>query len=425
LILSVIDAEGWLWDYANKCDDCGWKQIQGRLAAELGVSESAFISHATHSHAAMDFLGGWGFVPDWYMQQAVDSIEASVRSAIAVMEPARLEAGEVLARPYNRERRDTYRAAEDPTISYLRAFVPGSTTTTEPAKGNGKGQAGKQDPVVVTEPARTIATIGVYAAHPTTRGTNDGIAHADWPGLFAETAEERFGGMAMHMMSGLGNMSASGGTAIGAHLANTLPELGEGRLVEQTSITTGERRWAQPATNVPLTALGLPGFFDRAFLSEPATIAVGEAYDEGAAQRWAEGFGDDPDAPPFEDVTSPCVSASPFSVEVVARAANIGGAVAVTSGPGEMFANSTNTIEEQAARELGVFALAVAQANDALGYLPESFEQSTNPVAGQGGGFVAGGVAYINYEDAYSIDRCFGDANLEYTLDLLNQVFGR
>jgi len=398
LMLTVIDAEGWLWDYAEKCDDCGWKQIQARLAAELGVSESSFVSHATHSHAAMDYLGGWGFVPDWYMQQSVDSIEASVRSAIAAMQPARLEVGEVLARPYNRERRDTYRAAEDPTISYLRAFVP-ETATTEPGKGQGKGGAPNQQPPEVTIPARTLATIGVYAAHPTTMGTNGGTAHPDWPGLFAKQAEERFGGMAMHMMSGLGNMSASGGTAIGTHLANTLPALGAGRLVEATSIATTERRWAQPATNVPLSALGVAGFFDRKFLSEPATIAVGES------------------------ANSPCVSASPFSVEVVARAANIGGALAVTSGPGEMFANSTNTIEEQMSRLYGVFALAVAQSNDSLGYLPESFEQSTNPAAGQGGGFVGGGELYINYEDAYAIDRCFGDANLEYTLELLDQVF--
>ena len=31
LVLTVIDAEGWLWDYASKCDDCGIKQIGAAL----------------------------------------------------------------------------------------------------------------------------------------------------------------------------------------------------------------------------------------------------------------------------------------------------------------------------------------------------------------------------------------------------------
>ena len=49
----------------------------------------------------------------------------------------------------------------------------------------------------------------------------------------------------------------------------------------------------------------------------------------------------------------------------------------------------------------------LAQANDALGYMPQSFE--LNPVGQQGLGFVAGGYLIVNYEDSYAIDRCFGD----------------
>ena len=60
----------------------------------------------------------------------------------------------------------------------------------------------------------------------------------------------------------------------------------------------------------------------------------------------------------------------------------------------------------------------LAQANDALGYIPQSFE--LNPVGQQGLGFVAGGYLIVNYEDSYAIDRCFGDMALETTLDLLN-----
>jgi hypothetical protein len=59
----------------------------------------------------------------------------------------------------------------------------------------------------------------------------------------------------------------------------------------------------------------------------------------------------------------------------------------------------------------------LAQANDALGYLPQSFE--LNPVGQQGLGFAFGGYVFVNYEDSYAIDRCFGDMTLETTLDLL------
>ena len=64
----------------------------------------------------------------------------------------------------------------------------------------------------------------------------------------------------------------------------------------------------------------------------------------------------------------------------------------------------------------------LAQANDALGYMPQSFE--LHPVGQQGLGFVAGGAVFVNYEDSYSIDRCVGDMVLETTLDLWNSLGG-
>ena len=56
-------------------------------------------------------------------------------------------------------------------------------------------------------------------------------------------------------------------------------------------------------------------------------------------------------------------------------------------------------------------------ANDALGYIPQSFE--LNPVGQQGLGFFFGGYLIVNYEDSYAVDRCFGDMVLETTLGLL------
>ena len=386
LVMSVIDGEGWLWDYANKCTDCGAKQIAAALAAdpELAarkVTPKSFVLHATHSHAAPDFIGGWGFVPDWYMAQVTATIKQAAKEAVLGMVPAVLETGEQEARPHNAERRDTYRSAEEQQVSWLRAL-------TIPAAAP---DAKKKDPAPAPE---TIATIGAFAGHPTTKGTNGGVAHADWPGVFEKRLEARFGGVGLHFMTGLGNMSASGGTQMGARLADLLPAVGEGRLVDSTDLVVAQTTWRQPVTNVPLDALGTPGFFDRQFDPMPATLRTGKKPD-----------------------TAPCVSASAQSVEMPVTAARIGDDVVLTTAPGEVFSNLTNTIKEQ---KPGRVTLPLGQTNDALGYMPQSFE--LHPVGQQGAGFAAGGLVFVNYEDSYAVDRCLGDMVLETTIGLLKTI---
>jgi hypothetical protein len=365
-VLTVVDGEGWLWDYASKCDDCGAKQLSRDLGAELGIDPAGIVIASTHSHAAPDFVGGWGFVPGWYMTQVTDAIRRTVTDAVARMEPAVVEVGEETARAYNRERRDTYRSAEEQQVGWLRAYVP--------------GRSGRNP--------RVIATLGAYAAHPTTKGTNDGVAHPDWPGAFARRLEQRFGGVGLHFMTGLGNMSAAGDTGRG--VADLLPPLGAGTPVARADVRAERVTWRQPLTNVPLTALGAPGFFDRRIDRTPATVTMGKSE------------------------TAPCTSAAPVSAEVAAGAIRVGDDLVITTGPGELFSNLTNTIKEHSPARV---TLPLAQANDALGYLPQSFE--LNPASQQGAGFVAGGFLVVNYEDSYAVDRCVGDMVLETTLGLL------
>jgi hypothetical protein len=369
LVLTVVDSEGWLWDYKSKCATCGAKQIAAALAADpalkrRGLTASSFVLHATHSHSAPEFVGGWGFVPDWYMAQITDQIKATAKKAVLSLQPARVQVGEVEARAFNGERRDTYRAAEEQQLSWLRAT---------------SAKTGK-----------TIATLGAYAAHPTTNGTNDGVGSSDWVGHFEKRLEQRFGGIALHMMTGLGNMSASGGVKIGEQLADLVPVRGR-PVTGPLRLTRGTIR--NPITNVPLDALGTPGFFDRKFDPLPGTVSVGE------------------------NPNAPCVSASPQSVELPITAAKLGNDAVFTFAPGEVFSNLTNTIKEKNA---GKIAFPIAQANDALGYMPQSFEM--NPVGQQGLGFVAGGYVFVNYEDSYSIDRCVGDHILETTLSMLTAL---
>ncbi|MQB01014.1 MAG: hypothetical protein GEU78_12090 [Actinobacteria bacterium] len=375
LVTTIIDGEGYFWDYESKCDDCGIKQIAAELAADpdLGLEKEGIVIAATHAHSAPDFIGGWGFVPDWYMEQVADSIKDSVRNAVTSMEPARLEVGEVLARAHNSERRDTYRSAEEQQLTWLRAVG---------AEGHGPRRS------------KTIATIGAFAGHPTTRGTNGGVAHADWPALFEKRVEDRFGGVGLLFMTGLGNMSTRGGTNMGAPLGDLVAEVGGGIRLENTEVEFAQQTWAQPTTNVPLTALGVPGFFDRAFLASPAEVRTGKSPD-----------------------TAPCASASPSSVELAASAARIGDGFALSAAPGEIFSNVSNTIKEQSGAAV---TMPIGQANDALGYMPQSFE--LHPVGQQGLGFVAGGAVFVNYEDAYSIDRCVGDKVLEETIAMFKEV---
>ena len=381
LVLVVLDGEGWFWDYAKKCEDCGAKQIAAELAGDktLGLEKENIVIAATHGHSAPDFIGGWGFVPDWYMEQVADSIRSTIREALAVMRPATLEYGEHEARPFNSERRDTYRSAEEEQLGWLRAYSVSKKTKT------------------------TIATIGSYAAHPTSFGTNGGEAHPDWPGLFEKSLEQRFGGIGLHFMTGLGNISASGlkqvndpNHSTGADdLAALVGGVGAGDVIDNPDIETAQATWDQPATNVPLTALGTPGFFDRQFVQDrPSTVRTGE----------------DPEK--FQ-----CVSGSPVTVEVAASAARIGDEFALTAAPGEVFSNFSNTIKEKSGAAV---TMPLGQANDALGYMPQSFE--LNQAGQQGPGFVGQiqGYAVINYEDAYAIDKCFGDMALETSIGLLD-----
>ncbi len=367
IVLAVIDGEGWMWDYATKCDDCGAKQLGQELGAELHIDPAGIVIAATHSHAAPDFIGGWGFVPDWYMRQVTDTVRATVTEAVETMESAVIEVGELDARPFNRERRDTYRSAETQHAAWLRAYVPAEDDDDSP---------------------RVIATLGTYAAHPTTMGTNDGVAHADWPGIFERALEDSFGGVGLHFMTGLGNMSSANDTGHG--LAALVPPVGSGIPVTTPDVSAAQVLWRQPATNVPLTALAQPGYFDREFTHEPASVSVGKS----------------PNAP--------CASASAVSVEVAVSVLRLGSDLVITTGPGELFSNLTNTIVEHSAARV---TMPLAQANDALGYMPQSFE--LNPVGQQGLGFFFGGYLIVNYEDSYAIDRCFGDMALETTLGLL------
>ena len=411
VVLTLIDAVYWEAHYDNLCDGCGFIDLADELAEETNLPPESFIFASTHSHTSPDFIGGWGGVPQWYMDQATDALTTSAKTAVASMEPAVLETGEVIARQFNGERRDFYRSAEDDGLSWFRLVdadnqptpeictTPSPTPTETPRPGAKPKATTPPTPTPICtppNPGRAIATVGAYAAHPVTADESSGTADADFPAVFAKRVEERFGGVGMFLQTGLGNMSPRGNKVeMGNGLAGLVPAIGGGTKVANPAVRVGRTFWDQPVTNVPLGALGVGGFFDRTFNQAPAQVAEGK----GAENK-------------------KCRSASPVSVRTSVSAAKIG-SLWITGGPGELFSNLTNTLEE---RNTGGVTLALGLVNDGLGYIVQSFE--TDHVGRQGVGFAgsAGPVGLAEYEDAYSIDHCFGDAVLENTIRLLGAL---
>ncbi|MGH7899122.1 MAG: hypothetical protein ACREQQ_14295, partial [Candidatus Binatia bacterium] len=334
---------------------------------ELNIPAQNFLFASTHSHAAPDFIGGWGGVPSWYMRQVTDALKTSVRKAVENLEPARLEGGEILARQYNSDRRDTYYSAEEAGLSWFRAYA-----------ANPEGNVD-----------HVIATVASYAGHPT--GHGDGpLAHPDYLGAFDKRVEERFGpnSVGLYFMSGLGNLSKSGGDSIGVALADLIPATGQGTPVEGETIRAKQVRWNHPVTNAPLASLGAAGGFDRTFEPTPGSVVV---QTKGSSR--------------------PCVSNSAISVDTGVTAIRIGN-LTITGGPGELFSNITNTVKERSPW----VALPIALANDGLGYIMQSREYDM--ASGEALGFIGGGV--FEYEDAYAIDGCLGDKVLVETMNALN-----
>ena len=368
IVLTILDGVYYFGEYVNMCDGCGFFDLAKELGKELKIDSDGFLFASTHSHTSPDFIGGWGGVPDWYMRQIADGIRQSVREAVGAMRPGIVEMGEVFARPFNSERRDFYRSAEDNALSWFR-IVDAASASAAP---------------------RTIATVGGYSAHPVTADESTGIADADFPGVFNARVEERFGGVGLYFQAGFGNVSPRGNKVeLGTGLADLIPQAGGGSTIANPDVNSAQEFWDQPVTNSGLTALGVPGFFDRPFAQKPSSVSAGKS------------------------ANKPCRSASSVTVTTAVSAAKIG-PIVITGAPGEIFSNYSNTIEEKNPNGI---TMALSLVNDGLGYIMQSFE--TDHAGRQVLGFVG---QVVEYEDAYSIDACFGDKALETTLSLLSKL---
>lgn len=457
VVLMLLDGAYYFAKYAQMCNDkpahaskydgegpganaytqdCGFRDLQASMAAKYGytgatrgthgIEPSSFFLASSHAHASPDFVGAWGGVPRWYMQQVEDAIREAVYGAIDRLQPTYLEAGEILYRGGNQSRRRHYHAAEEASEAWMRfvaeedaepvCTTPEPTPVPSPTEHVPPGQAKKETPSptptpepVCTQPPpnkRAVATIGTYAAHPV--DSSGGRAYADISGVFAKAAEQRFGGTGIFFQTGFGNITARGGRgALAQRLVSFLPDTGQGpQVTGNLDVKSVMRSFDQPATNVALSAAGVSGVFDRPFEPRPSAVSVSK----NSLQP-----GDSLSKP--EDEHAPhkrCNSASGLTVNSSVSVAKIGNLL-ITGGPGELFSNYTNTIKEQ---YQGGIAFPLSLVNDGLGYIMQSIE--TDHVARQAVGFVSGPLS--EYEDAYSIDACFGDHALEQTLAGMNSL---
>lgn len=368
-VLTQVDGVYWHGRYDTFCDRCGSLDIADDLAAELGVPASSFLIAANHSHNSPDFIGAWGGVPEWYMEQVGEAIRASIRSALDAPQPAVLQTEEAFTRTLNVQRRKTYWSPEDVGFPWVRALAV-----------NPAGEA----------TGRTLAVLGAFSAHPVTTGYEDGRGHADWPGRFSQLVREREDGLGIAFVAGLGNMSTRQGTEATAEgLYGLLAEPHPRRVLASVDVEAAQVRFQQPMTNLGLVALRSGLFFDRT-TSGPAAIEAGKSEERA------------------------CRSASATSVETAVSAARIGPGLLVAAGPGELFSNLTNTLKEQHPHAT---VLPLANVNDGLGYIMQSFEEDA--AGRQVLGFTD---APVEYEEAFSLDACFGDAVLETALDLLGAL---
>jgi hypothetical protein len=368
-VLTQVDGVYWFGQYDSFCERCGAFDIAEDLGSELDLPASSFFIAASHAHNAPDFIGAWGGVPHWYMEQVGEAIRTSIREAVGSSEPALLQADEAFTRSLNVQRRDTYWSAEDTGFSWVRAVA------TNPS-GNPTG--------------RTLAVVGTFSAHPVTTGYEGGRAHGDWPGMFSQVVRAEEDSVGIAFVAGLGNMSTRQGTVATAEgLYGLLPHPSEASTLSQTSVATGQVRYDQPLSNLGLVALRAGMFFDRT-TAGPAILETGK------------------------DERRQCRSTSAQSVETAVSAARIGPGLLIASGPGELFSNLTNTLKDQHPEAT---VLPLANVNDGLGYIMQSFE--ADEAGRQAVGFTD---APVEYEEAFSLDSCFGDAVLEAGLGLLSRL---
>ncbi len=399
-IYEVADAVGWFSRYdPTICDDCGILDVRERIAEDTGLDAGNIIVASTHSHATADTYGGWGGIPDWYRAELRDATIAAAKQAIANMRPATLTVGSAQIPARNNERRETYYSNVDPAATFIQARIPGTK--------------------------QAIATMSTFGAHPTIVG--DPVLHADWPGAAARRFEKSWGGVGLMFEGGLGNASISGvgeegdteeqvaektGIAVADDISRWIAS--NGIRLKSNDMFAATKTVVHPVmTNPGLLTLGTFGLFDREFIPGTAGSGVPGTYMWSKQGEASTDTGEDTDVEPDPGALRGCVSTGP-TINTFAGAHRIGTAV-VAFAPGEIFSNVAEVVKERI--DTTPMTMVIGQANDALGYIIQSFEFDLSANAATEYGTMTG-----EYEEVFATDRCIGDHVLETLLEASYEV---
>jgi hypothetical protein len=405
VVWQIIDAVGYFNTYrTDLCPDCGILDMRRHIAGSVGLPEDDVAIGATHTHGGFDGYGAWGGIPDWYRTEVRDDVIASAYAALRDMRPASLEIGDVNARQFSSQRRDTYYSANDFGAVWLQA-----------RRLAGAGQPAGQ----------VIATLVNYAAHPTMTGEQP-VMHGDWPATADKAMGERFGGTGLLFEGGLGNVSPSapnqathdltGDKTVDrydqvAQMGNDFADyIGKsiakgGHVLADNTMIAKTVTIAHPGTNSYEVGGAIAGLLDRQFL--PGT--------EGA-----DGPGTYTSKTPGAIPARACTAAGPVQVKTQVSGFRIGDLTVVTA-PGEIFGTASIVAKSQLRRKAGEGGetMVFGQTEDSLGYIIPSVE--VDPAGGLTSNIDAGG-AVGEYEEEFMLDRCFGDHVLETMLDVGHQL---
>jgi hypothetical protein len=247
----------------------------------------------------------------------------------------------------------------------------------------------------------------------------ESILHADWPGAAARRFESIYGGVGLLFEGGLGNVSiteASGdtdeesaentGRAFADAVAHDIKR--GGALLASNEMAAAAQDITHPAsTNPALVTLATVGLFDRELTPGTAGAGIPGVY-HGSRAGELSSSGEDNDPQPDGALLRGCTSAGP--TVVTTTGAHRIGELIVAFAPGEIFSNIAEVVKERADRT--IVTVVLGQTNDALGYIIQSIEYDL-----QGNIVTEYGTGTGEYEEVFSIDRCFGDHVLEAMLE--------
>jgi hypothetical protein len=161
---------------------------------------------------------------------------------------------------------------------------------------------------------------------------------------------------------------------------------------------------SHPVTN-PLLALGgLANLFSRASLPNSPGGDIPGAY------HWSKSDLPSPSNQDPKYVARACDTVSAVQVKTIVAGYRIGNAL-IIEAPGEIFSNMAITERSNSAGSAETFVF--GQTNDSLGYIIQSFEYDTQANVVTQYGTMTG-----EYEEVFSIDRCFGDHVMQTMLDV-------